>query len=210
MNTQRVSGSVLLGLGLMSLAAVAGFQSGATANSAHLDSKPSVIGVVDLNKVLGSLTEVKERDAKIVADGKEAQKQLDKYSEELKAIDNDLEQLPKDSKARIDKVAEGIKLRKRAETETQIFQQLINLRKGEVLRDVYTKIEDAAKSIGEKEGFDLVIVNDSTMIKIPDRASDQEVSMVAQSRKVLYAGKSIDLSDRIITQLNNQNSAPKK
>ena len=55
-----------------------------------------------------------------------------------------------------------------------------------------------------------MIVNDAAMINIPDRASDQEVSMAAQSRKVLYASKSVDLSDRIITQLNNANNAPKK
>ena len=210
MSNQRVSGSIVLGLGLIAAAAVAGFQSGATANSANLDGKAAVIGVVDLNRVLGSLTEVKERNAQIQATGQQRQEELNKLTEELKAIEADLGQLPADSKARVQKIAHGIEIRKMAEAKAQIYQQLINLEKGEVLRDVYKKIEEASKSIGEKEGFDLVMVNDAAMINIPDRASDQEVSMAAQSRKVLYASKSVDLSDRIITQLNNANNAPRK
>lgn len=210
MKNQRLSGSVVLGLGLMAAAAVAGFHSGATANSSHLDAKSAVIGTVDLNKVMESLVEVKERNAQINAKGTERQKVLDGLSDELKTIDADLKMLPAESKERVDKIAKGIELRKMAEAKAQIFQQLINLEKGEVLREVYKKIEDASRSLAEKEAMDLVIVDDSTMIRIPERASDQEVSLAAQTRKVLYAGKSIDLTDRIITQLNNANGAPKK
>lgn len=210
MNNSRISGSIVLGLALAGAAAVAGFQSGATATSANMDAKAAVIGTVDLNVVMKDLAEVQERNAALVVSGKARQEELTKAREELKKIQHDIDQADRNSKDRINKIAQGIELQKTTEAKAQIFQQLINLEKGEILRDVYRKIEEAAKNIGEKEGFDLIIVDDRSMVAIPDRGSDQEVSMAAQSRKVLYAGKSVDLTSRVITVLNTQYGAPKK
>lgn len=211
-NSRGVTGSargLFLGLAIVAGVSVASWHGSATATASRLAAQPASVATIDLNRVMEGLQSVKERNAALRVKGQERQKELDALQEQLKKLDSDLDQLAKDSKERINIVARGIETRQTLQSKAQIYQQLINLEKGEVLREAYAQIEAAAKALAEKEGYDLVVVDDRAMIQIPDRASDQEVSLAAQSRKVLYAGASLDITDRIITQLNNQASAPR-
>ncbi len=72
---------------------------------------------------------------------------------------------------------------------------------------MYDKIADGAARIAQRDGIDLVLVDDRIFaIPATNRAAQ---SAMLESKKVLYASEPVDLTDELLTMLNNEFSAGK-
>lgn len=194
---------------VLSITALTGWHAGATATTASLAPEPARIATVNLEKLVEGLQEIKDRDGAVRAKGQERQSEINSLTDELKKIDTELEALPKGSKERREKVAKGLELRRLADARLNVYQQLINLEKGEILADIYKKIGDTAAKLAEREGYDLILMDDR-VIKLPENAQDSDVNMAIQAKRVIYARDSIDITDRLLTVMNSEYNTPKR
>ena len=73
-------------------------------------------------------------------------------------------------------------------------------------------MREGAKKLGETEGYQLVVIDDSKIEIQTQRAQNsppletQAKGQIAQLR-VLYADRTIDVTDKLIVQLNNKRSS---
>ena len=79
-------------------------------------------------------------------------------------------------------------------------------------QSVYRSVREGAKKLGEAEGYQLVVIDDSKIEIQTQRAQNsppletQAKGQIAQLR-VLYADRTIDVTDKLIVQLNNKRSS---
>ncbi|MDX2118927.1 MAG: OmpH family outer membrane protein [Planctomycetota bacterium] len=178
----------------------------ATARTNIVLANPTTMGVVNLEALMGKLDEVKSRNSALQAKGAERQKPLTELSNKLEKIKKDLEMEPKDSKKRPEMVAEGVIIERQAQAMKQAYQQLIELDKGTILADIYNKMTKSCEALAAKQGVDLIIVDDSS-IRLPDNGDAGEMTQAIQARRVLFAGKTIDVTDALATLMNNEFNA---
>ncbi len=173
-----------------------------------LAAPPSSIGVVDLKAVFDLLPESAEWDVKV-------QSLEAKFSDEVRARKAELEQLAKEIEAMAEGPAREAKLDAARLRKLQI-EQWAGFKDLELDRErslkwqaIYRLVRDAAKQLAIDEKYDLVLVDDSNVEVRTQRGQNappletQAQSQISQIR-VLYAGKTIDVTQKIIVQVKNR------
>lgn len=194
---------------LGSAVALAGFLAG-SADARRLPAffaPPTAIGVVDMATVFDKLEESAEWDVKIKALQARASEELSRRKTELDNLAKEVEAMS-DSPEKETKL-DGLRL-KRLQAE-----QWAGLKELEVDREmslkwqaVYRSVREGAKKLAEAEKYDLVVVDDSRVELRAQRAQGapgltaQVQSQISQLR-VLYAGRTVDVTDKLIVQVNN-------
>jgi len=162
------------------------------------------VAVVNL-ELINRLAELGDRNKAIAAHADQLKKVLEDTSDKIKAIDAELETgIPKsDVKRRAEKQAEKIELEGLRDARGRMYQRIINLEQGDVIRELYLKLVAKAQDVAVKGGYDLVLLDDSSL-KIPERATAEEFGLLLRERSVLYRNPAMDISDRILTIMNNE------
>ncbi len=197
----------LVTLGIAVIAGAALFRAGASSMPALPGPSPSVIGLIDLTLVTKGLNEIKDRNALLNGRAAAYQKQLDEISGKLIALNEEIKLLPDGSKERRAKVFEGLELEQNAKAKQQILRKTIELEAGEILADMYKRVTDTAAKVAAKDGYSLVLLDDRS-VSLPKDAPDEEINRAIFAKRVIYAAESVDLTPRIITEMNNEYGAP--
>lgn len=193
--------------GVAAIGGAALFRAGASSMPVVPAPAPSVVGLIDLTKVTKGLNEIKDRNATLNAKAADYQKQLDELSAKLTKINEDLKLLPDGSKERRAKVFEGVEAEQAAKAKQQILRKTIELEAGEILSDMYKKVTETAAKVAGKDGYSLILLDDRS-VSLPKDAPDEEINRAIFAKRVLFAADSIDLTERIITEMNNEYGAP--
>ena len=195
------------------IVATASFRSDAMPGNAAavVAPTPANVGLVDLAKLMNNLQELKDRNDLTMGKGKQLQDKLGEISTQLKAIDAELKDvIPKDDKARrIEKVAQKFELEATFEARGKSYQRIIDLDHGDILNDLYPKAIAAIDAFAKKEGFDLVLLDDRP-IQMPETGSVKDYNDVIQRKRVLFAREGMDITDQLITVMNNEYAASLK
>ncbi len=207
MNTSRALALVLAGaltaLGVTELRATGGGPTAVLRNAAPKTS----VGLVNLEKLMTKLDETKSLNDELKATFEKKKKELDEVVTRIKALENERDLLPADSKQRREKSAEVAEQSKLAEARRAIFQTLIDLDNGELVRIMYTKIIASIDSFSQKEGFELVLLDDRGII-LPNNATQNQINTAIQAKRILFASDSIDITDRLATLMNAEYNSP--
>jgi Skp family chaperone for outer membrane proteins len=192
--------------------ALAGFLAGSAdaLRPALLRAAPTSVGVVDMATVFDRVDESADWDLRIRA--LEARSQ-----DEMRARRGELETMAKEIEAMAAGPAKDAKIDEFRLRNLQL-EQWAGLRQLEVDRErslkwqaVYKSVREAAKRLGETEGYDLVLVDDSAIEIRTQRGQNapslesQAQSQIAQLR-VLYSARTVDVTEKIIVQINNTRS----
>lgn len=211
-NRSIIAGAVL-GAGL---ALVIGFGP-VVAQQAAGGGKPTVIATVQLSVVLEKLDQGAEAEANLKAMGMSVQNDEKKRKEELTKMQNDLDAMRKnagDGQA----PPEAIALQEQLALKSLQFQawsrftlDKLDIEKALLWQDLYRNIKAAASQMALTNGFDLVLVDDSqgeisTTSESRASRSTQVMSQIT-SRRMLYANPTMDITDDLITRMNNAHKA---
>ena len=71
---------------------------------------------------------------------------------------------------------------------------------------LYQKINDAVKAIAERDGWDIVLWNDSGSKDI-DFAHLEESAQLISTRHIFYAADAVDITETVIQYMNNNDAA---
>ncbi len=169
----------------------------------------TAVGLVNLEKLMKDLQEIKAMNADLKVTFDARQKELDDLSTKGKALEKEIEVLAADSKERRNKQAQLYEMGQLAKTRQAVLQRLIDLDKGELVRAMYTKVAAAVDSFAQKEGFDLIILDDRSL-DLPASGTQNEMNATIQAKRVMFAAQGLDITDRIATLMNAEYAAPAK
>lgn len=202
LNRSFVVVSLCLAAGLAGVFAGERRASGAAEGVATTRASATAVAIVDLERVMNGLAEKKKREEDMRALIAQRQATLDDLKKQLDGLTKQMELIPKDDRLKLREIKQKqIEIAATAEARKQALQTLIALETGEILREIYMKINGSITRVAEKDGWDLVLL-DNRSIEIPDALTDREINFIIQSRTVLHAANSVDISDDIITMMN--------
>ena len=197
----------------MIVAAAAGAVVAATSYNAGANARmapsPTRVATVDLVKVIERLDERADWEVQITALGKKIQ---DEYSAKRKALEEMARKMEGASEA------ERLELRDKLAYEQLQFEQWERIKKIEIDREralmwqsMYRNIRTESQKLADAEGWDIVMVNDGVTEIQLQRESKSPLEQQAQEqivrRRVLYAGKSTDVTDQLVVRMNNARAA---
>lgn len=166
---------------------------------------PVTIASVDLAKLINGLQELKVRNEAQAARGKEMQSKLDDMKRQILAIEEQLKPeggIPKtDVRARMTKFSEKLELESLMKARREAYMQMVDFDTGDLIRDLYAKVQVAVDELAKREGYDIVILDDRS-ISIPNPAGMDSVNEVIGKKRLLYARPGIDVTDKVMQAMN--------
>ena len=187
------------------------FTAGNAVSSARMKG-PSAVGIVDLERLFTMLKEIddvnKANEAKVVPLKKEIdglKASYDSLGKELEAIN------ATDGHAKLEKYIQAQEAKTILDTKVKMTQTRLAIERGQFLRPMYKKIQDACAKLAADQQLDLILLDDRAKA-IPDdpSLSDTQVIQVIKDKLILFAGKSVDITDSLKDMLNNEYQAGKR
>ncbi len=186
----------------------AGASNATSTSIARPPAQPTATATIDIVEVFEQLNERDTLEAQLKSRRDARVAQLEEINTRIQAIQTDLETTLKPGTDEYkEKVREFMEQRAVAEARRNALQQIISIDQGALRRQLYSKIEAAVTKIADRDGIDVVILDDSTF-PIPEDASDNDVYRAIITKGVIYRHESIDLTQRVITLMNNEYAAP--
>ncbi|MBX3322512.1 MAG: OmpH family outer membrane protein [Phycisphaeraceae bacterium] len=164
---------------------------------------PTAVAVVNLPIILEGLEERLVRQGSLDDSGKARQAQLDALSGRIKVVEEDLKVLKAGTAEYREKLIELRELQVSLEARFKLLNQVLSFERGAVLRELYFKINDAVKRVAERDGYDVVLLNDEGF-QIPEEAGQDDMNRAVLSRSVLYTHESVDISAAVVRLMNNE------
>jgi Skp family chaperone for outer membrane proteins len=201
------------GLALVAMACVgAGLAAAipaATAQAGARTAQPSVIAVVNVNRVLDASKEWEDTKLRLAAAAERRKTEIDKIAAEVATLRQKIEAAPRGSPDRHRMAGELVERGAQQEVREKVAIQLSDLEAGPEVWGLYLRMNDAIKQIATQQGIDLVISDDSPLPNIQEgrQLSASNVTQLTTNRQVLFAGSRIDITDQVVTVLNNQYAA---
>ena len=186
------------------LAAVA-WQAGA--NASRPPAQPTAIATVDIVNIIDQLEERLVRETELEQRKANRQAQLDEVIENLKVIQADLETLKQGTNERNEKIRQAMETQAVVKARGDALNQILSIDRGNVTSEMYSKITEAISRIADREGYDIVLFDDS-LFSVPADVPFADVYRSIVTKSVIYKHQSVDITDQVITLMNNEYTAP--
>ncbi len=179
----------------------------ADATSARPPAQPTAVAVIDIVDIIEGLDEREVLQNELNARKEARQAQLDEVVKQLEVLDADIQMLKRGTDEHREKLREGLEMQAVAKARREALSQIVSIDSGSVMSGLYAKVEAAIKNIAEREGYDIVLFDDSEF-EIPDGAPNPEVYRAIITKSVIYRHDAIDITQQVITLMKNEYSAP--
>ncbi len=178
----------------------------AWSGSRALTAAPTAVAVVDLERLFQSLDESKKRGEDLKKKYEPRQAELVKLGEQIQERKAALEKIPNNEQnrpRREDLQIEIAVYEQMHKNKRDLVQQQVYLDRGDDLKAMYPKVIEACKYVATQDGWDLVIVDDSSVDLPQGRSSEQNVMGAITMRRVLHKGARLDVTDQVAQKLNS-------
>lgn len=188
----------LVAAGLLGMVALVGFRSPAPRPPVP---RLATVATVNLERVFSNLDEKGAADISLQVLADDLQKKSGAQSRAIELLEQNLDLFSVGS----EKYQEAEEQFREATVKLRSFVEFgrlkIDFRKGATLKRLYSSIKEAARLLAEREGYAVVLVDDS----IVGLQSGTEADVVRQisARRMLYASPRVDITDALIMQMNN-------
>ncbi len=162
---------------------------------------PTVVGTIDLPRVLESLDEWKAEMARSQAAGEAFQVELAQKRDSLEGLAADME----DFMVGTEQYAAAEHALKKASIDLRAFMSLADMReartKQRAILRIYNHVRAATQELSDQEGYGIVLMDDSA---IPISEDSSDILGDISSRRVLYASTTLDITEPLIAYMNAQ------
>ncbi len=181
---------------------------GAAEASAVRGASATAVATVDLAKLLDGLDERVALEQDLNRQIEKRQGELDQVADEIKKMNDDIALLKEDDPSRIEKIRDLRIKEVQAKAMRQFIQEQLSVEKGQMLAGLYQKAQSAVCDIAARDGWDLVLIDDSGL-DLPEMATEQQMLQLILARRVLCASGAVDVTDEVKTLMNNRFNAAK-
>jgi len=176
------------------------------------------VATVDLTVVIKGLDEAGEARTRLQKVYEEYNKQIDDVKSQMKKVDDDLAQVKDGTSAEaLTLRAKKVELQALGRARAEGLQGLIDVQEGELMREMFVKITSACQRLGKEQGYDLVFTDDRTNMPPEKDAngkkvvlSAEQINSIVTSRRLLAVADRVDITQQLITFMNNEFKAGKK
>lgn len=170
---------------------------------------PITVATVDIIQLIDKLNEKSDFEVTINALAQRIQAELATRKKELEELAGKAD---KGTDAEKQATRDMFALKKLQLDEWSNFKQAeIDRERALMWQSIYKHIREESEKLAAAEGYDLVLVNDSVTDLILRRDSqvpqEQQAQEQIMRRRVLYANKTLDVTARLITRMNNARTA---
>lgn len=176
---------------------------GATANFNRPPAAPTAVATVDLVAVLEGLSEKAVLEQRLEQSLADRQAQLQTVVDQIKNAQADLQTISEGTAEYREKVRQVLELQAVAEARRNILQRIIAFEKGDMLRNIHGKIETTVTRISERDGYDVVLLDDS-LFPLPPEAADRDIERAILTQTIVYRHNTVDITSQVINQMNNE------
>ena len=189
---------------LLILIAAVAWQAGAnSANNARPPAAPTAVATVDIVTIFDQLSELKDMEAKVEARRNSSRSAIEEINNRLKTIQADLADMVQGTEEHRNKVKEAMELQAVYQARSEALTQILSIERGSLTRDLYNKVSDAIARISEREGYDIVLFDDSAFI-VPENVAYQDVYRAIVTRSLMYRHDAIDITQDVVTLMNSE------
>ena len=194
-----------LALGLLGVVSL----TGRSAEGQGAGARPTAVAVVDLGRVLERLDERPEREQELRAEIQrreaEAQTLLDQVQAARDAL-GAFEGMASNSPQVQEAAERFVELQAELRAKQEIARAVIEQKQKDLELQFFESIRQAVAEYAEREGYDIVMNDDSRRI-IPLQLNQQQTQAAIGGRRLLYVADTVDITDEIATFMNNQFNA---
>lgn len=180
--------------------------SGTASATAARAANPSAVAVVDLGVLLEGLDERTYLETELNKEIEQRQQELDTIVKEIERMQEDIKTLPQGDSRTIQKIRDFRIKEVQARALSQFVQEQLSLEKGKMLATIYNKIQTAVCDVSARDGWDLVLIDDSGP-SLPELANEQQMNQLILARRILCAADRVDVTADVKTLMNNQFNA---
>ncbi len=173
-----------------------------------LAAAPTAVAVVDMQAAINKSAEIKAKNEALKTRADARMAELDKAKKELENLVESTKVLGVGSPEEVKARAEAIVKRATLEAQFQAYKQLTEIESGDILVDIHAKVIAAVDAIAKREGYQLVLADDRAIVP-PKGRPVEEVGSAINQRRVLFADPSLDITERVLTLMNNEYEAGK-
>jgi Skp family chaperone for outer membrane proteins len=174
---------------------------------------PTRVATVDLVKVIERLNERSDWEVQITALGKKVQDEFTAKRKSVEELAKTMETAASDP--------ERMGIRDKLAFEQLQMEQWEKIKKIEVDREralmwqsMYRNVRAESQKLADAEGWDIILVNDGVTEIQLQRDSKVPLESQAQEqivrRRVLFAAKTIDVTDQLVVRMNNARGTTSK
>jgi len=163
--------------------------------------EPAKVATVDFGRLLDGLEEKQD-----------AEGQLAQFAQDLKVTVDRLKQDADDARADLEAASdatreelrrEALRREARYRVEVQVTNALIEQRISQIQVEFFNRLVDEVNAYADRNGYDLVMTDDRGL-RIPPTLAGPELENAILSRRVVYVRDATDLTDALVTELNNR------
>lgn len=165
---------------------------------------PTTIGVVRLGSLMDGLQEAKDKSASLEARRADWAAQIKLLETEIQTLQAQLEANTLQGSARFEALQDIGEKQVLAEARTRGYEARLDIARGDMMREIYEKVVAASEQFARTGGYDMIVVDDRSFgLAALGRSTTQQHLESIQRRRVLFAGESLDVTDQLLTQMNN-------
>lgn len=165
-------------------------------------ARPTKVAVVDVLKIFNGLQEKAQIEADMRTKSEQLQKEEQTRRQELQDLQNDLKILAPDTQAYTQKTeqikSKVIELRVWSEIQADGLKSESSLQ----LAGLYRKMVQSIGKVAKENGYDLALYKEQQ----PDfeNVKAEAINQLIQLRKLLWSADDLDITDQVITRMNNE------
>ncbi len=170
-------------------------------------SKGLKIGVVDLNGVFEKYEKRKAFDAQLKEQEKQCQKNITDRKKELVSLSEKIQLLDPGSEARKKDEETFEKKNMELESYAKFAEKSLTKKYKDYFESLYTEVCKEVEDIGNREQYDLIIKKEEPELQ---SSGISELQFKVGIKTVLYNSDSVDITSRVLDNLNKRFSEGKK
>jgi Skp family chaperone for outer membrane proteins len=189
---------------------LAGFSVVQASSRPAVVAAPTAVGIVDLERLIGTLNEVNAQNTELQKRAKDLQARIDDIKKQAEAAEQEWKIAPANDPKKLEKRFKLEELTLQLEANRQGLSKVLGVEKGRYVRSLYGRIVEAAQQLAQQQGLNLIVLDDRSLtLPEGDNLTDAQLNQIIQSKSVLYADNSVDVTDALARVMNNNFSAPK-
>lgn len=186
---------------------VAAFAWQAGANSARPPAPATSIATVDISEIINQLKEREVREADLEKNMIARQAQLEEVADKIRILEADLQDGTPGTDVYKDKLRQHMEIKAVFNARGEALNSIVSIDRGIVMREMYNKVSDAISRIADREGYDIVLFDDS-LFEVPQGSPFPDVFRSIVTKSIIYRHENVNITDQVVNLMNSEFIAP--
>ena len=159
-----------------------------------------VIGTIDMEAVLKGYEKAKAMEEKVAADIQEERKKLIQMQAEMKRLADEASRFAQNSPDAKKYIDQAMEIELKLKANEQKLKAEFAMRWADTSASLYDEIQRFTAAVAKKHGMSMIL----RIMPPPAQGQDPDSVMNGMQRNVVYADPSLDISNEVISYLNNK------